>query len=98
MKAIFISALLLMGAGCATEPLTPEQEYARQDRRNQKHDQLVAFLNGCERHPDGVIVETIRIGGSMLTNRRRGEPYTTDNVSRRAHKSNFQCISRKDLW
>lgn len=98
MKILFISILLLLGAGCATEPLTPEQQYEQEARRNQRHDQLVAFLNACTRHPNGVILETIRVGGSSIRNRKQGEPYTIENVSRNARRNDFQCIDRKTLW
>jgi len=83
-----------------------QEQYAREDRRIQKRDKLIAFLNACDRADGLVILETIRSGRSKLPRdgeRRKamkelGYKFTHDNVDRHARKHDFQCVEPKSIF
>ena len=88
----------------AAEDYVTEQ-YAAADRRIQRRDKLIAFLNACDASADYVIVETIKSGRSALptqnqqrrAKREYGYPYTHDNVGRYASMHNIQCVTADDI-
>ena len=78
-----------------------QEQYAAEDRRIQRRDKLIAYLNACDSSSDLVIVETIRSGRSKLPNKRErqiavreyGYKFTHDNVDRHARLHDFQCAT-----
>ena len=94
---------------CATTPLTEAEEikfqHEQEDRRLVRRDKLITFLNACDAHTSLVIVEKIKSGRSVLPNERQkrkaikeyGYPYTHNNVSRWARRSDIYCMTPRDV-
>lgn len=54
MRAIIICTLLLLGAGCASEPLTP---YERQDREIKRLEQFYADERSCKEQRGVILIK-----------------------------------------
>ena len=97
-------------SGCASTPLTEAEQiqlqHEKEDRRLIRRDKLIDYLNACDAHPSFVIVEIIKSGRSTLPNDRQkrkarmevGYPYTHDNVSRWASRSDMLCMHPRDIF
>ena len=96
--------------GCASTPRTEAEEiqfqHEKEDRRLVRRDKLIDFLNACDATIGLAIIETRRVGRSVLPNSRQrrkarkeyGYPYTHSNVNRYARKSDILCMDPKDLF
>ena len=97
-------------SGCAATHLTEAEQiqlqHEKEDRRLVRRDELIRYLNACDAHPSLVIVEKIKVGRSTLPNSRQkakarresGYPYTHNNVSRWARRSDILCMSPRDIF
>ena len=82
-----------------------DERAEEEDQRLVRRDELIAFLNACDAHPSYVIVEVIKAGRSTLPNSRQkhkakrelGYPYTHDNVSKWARKSDLLCMEPRTV-
>ncbi|KKL61014.1 hypothetical protein LCGC14_2199530 [marine sediment metagenome] len=82
-----------------------QEQFAKAERRVEKRDALVAFLNACDKTKGLVIVETIKIGRSLLPNKRQqrdalkeyGYRYTHYNIHRNARMHDFTCLMYADV-
>jgi len=74
-------------------------------RRAEKRDKLITFLNACDKVPGLVISERKPRKTCCLPNKREqskavrsvGYPYTHDNVDESARIHNFRCVSSYKL-
>ena len=97
--------------GCASslEELTIEEriqlQHEKEDKRLVRRDELIQYLNACDAHPRLIIVEVIKSGRSTLPNSRKkakakretGYPYTHNNVSKWARRSNILCMEPQTI-
>jgi len=82
-----------------------EELDAKEDKRLVRRDELIAFLNQCDRAEHLVVMEIIKSGRSQLPNkfdmkkamREWGYRYTHNNVNPRARIHDFSCVSSADL-
>ncbi len=81
------------------------KQFKLEEKRVEKRDKLIIFLNACDNTSGVVLVEIRRVGWrSMLPNSRAkgkalkqyGYKYTHDNVGRRAQRHDFVCMDRQD--
>jgi len=89
----------------AMRRLYEQLEYEREDRLIKRRDECILFLNACDTAESLVVVEIIKSGRSQLpTDRQKrrarseyGYAYTHDNVGKWARKSDFLCMSPRDV-
>ena len=82
-----------------------DERAEEEDRQLERRDELITYLNACDAHPGFIIVEVIRSGRSTLPNSRQkakakrevGYPYTHDNVSKWARKSDIFCTQPQTI-
>jgi len=82
-----------------------QEQFALEERRVEKRDELIAYLNSCDKAKGFVLIETIKIGRSNLPNDRQkdralrewGYKYTHANVSKRARLHQFQCATPQQI-
>ena len=80
-------------------------QHELEDKKNIKRDELIVFLNACDRSTSHILVETIKAGRSLLPStfqgmkafRELGYRYTHENVSQRARIHDFQCVTAQEL-
>ena len=110
LPLVVFLAIGVSTSGCASTPLTEAEQiqlqHEKEDRRLVRRDKLILFLNACDAHSGLVIVEVIKSGRSTLPNSRQkakamreyGYPYTHDNVSRWANRSDILCMHPRDIF
>ncbi len=81
------------------------KQFKLEEKRVEKRDKLIIWLNACDNTSNVVLVEIRRGGGrSLLPNSRAkgkalkqyGYKYTHDNVGKRAMRHDFVCMDRMD--
>lgn len=81
-------------------------EYEREDRATKRLDDMVGFLNACDRHKSLVVVEVRRGGRSQLptdrekdkARREYGYAYTHENLGRDISHAQVYCLNPRDLF
>ncbi len=81
-------AFLLISA-CAGEPLTEEEQYAREDARAVRIDTIQAYIRGCE-YAGGMIVKT----SHGATKRNRDGSF---KITYHDRINDFQCVSQSAI-
>jgi hypothetical protein len=83
-----------------------QEQYVKEDRRIQKRDKLIAYLNACDAASALAVVEIIRSGRSQLPNKNEmkkarleyGYPYTHGNVKKHASLHSITCLDPADIF
>jgi len=77
-----------------------QKQHEKEDKRLIKRDDLIIFLNSCDKHQELVVMEKIHIRSclpSKLQQRRArreyGYPYTHDNVRKCANRADISCTT-----
>lgn len=92
---ILIVLMAVSIAGCASEPLTLEQEYEKENKRVLRREEMAAFINGCRANPTAVLYynklnrsDQLRIDRAI----RRKNYVTADDMPRVAFGLDVRCV------